>query len=271
MASSGCENDTVQVQRQGPVGYVHLARPERYNAFNEEMIEALYEAACALSEDDSVRAVVLSSGGKCFCAGADIEYMRRTGGYSFDENVEDATRMAKMFRAFDTIGKPLLARIQGPTFGGGVGLAAVADLVFAGPKASFSLSEVKLGILPAVIGPYITRRLGISRARGLCATALRVRAQDAVHMGLADILCSTDEEMDARIDEALTSILSCGPSASARARKIPDEVFGRDPGEVLDEMARLSATARASDEGREGLGAFLEKRTAAYLHPWEKN
>ena len=235
------------------------------------MIAALHSAAKELGADDGVRVVILASSGKCFCAGADIEYMRRTGGYSFDENVADATRMARMFRAFDTLGKPLLARVQGPTFGGGVGLAAVADLVFVGPKASFSLSEVKLGILPAVIGPYVTRRLGIARARGLCATALRVRAQDAVHMGLADILCASDDEMDERINQAVSSVLSCGPEACARARAIPDEVFGQDPGDVLEDMARLSATARASEEGREGLGAFLEKRSPSYFEAWEKS
>ena len=145
-----------------------------------------------------------------------------------------------------------------------MGLAAVADFVFVGPEASFALSEVKLGILPAVIGPYVVRRVGIARARGLFGTAWRVNAQDAVSIGLADFYCASDEELDKRIMSALKATLSCGPEAVSRARKIPEEVWGRDPREVVDAMAALSADARASGEGKEGLSAFLEKRRASF-------
>ncbi len=273
MASSECENGPpVVVQRRGAVGYVRLNRPEVYHAFNEEMIAALTQAAEELDADPEVRAVVLLSDGKCFCAGGDIDYMRRTGAYTREENIEDAMRMSGMFRAYDTMSKPVLCRVQGPTFGGGVGLAAVADLVFVGPKAFFSLSEVRLGIVPAVIGPYVARRVGITTARGLFATAMRVPGRDAVHTGLADILCKTEEELDERIDKALKSALACGPEAMAIARQIPDQVFGKDTGEVMLEMATLSADRRASAEGQEGLKAFLEKRSASYqmdLPDWD--
>jgi methylglutaconyl-CoA hydratase len=154
--------------------------------------------------------------------------------------------------------------VQGPAFGGGVGLAAVADFVFVGPDATFSLSEVKLGILPAVIGPYVVRRVGIARARGLFGTAWQINAHDAVALGLADFHCSDEEELDSRIHGVLKSILSCGPSAVARSLRIPDEIWGRDPTEVIDAMAELSADARASEEGREGLSAFLEKRSPQF-------
>ncbi len=264
MASSECDGP-VKVESKGAVGWVVLDRPDAYNAFDDVMIAELTRAAEQFKADEAIRVVVVSSTGKCFCAGADINYMRTSGGYSREQNIDDAMKLSQMFRAFDTLGKPVLVRVQGPTFGGGVGLAAVGDLVFAGPRASFSLSEVKLGILPAVIGPYITRRLGVARAKGLCSTAYRIRAQDAVHMGLVDILCESDEDMDERINKALTSVLSCGPGAVQRALRIPDEVHGKDPGEVMEDMAALSADARASDEGREGLGAFLEKRAAHYV------
>ncbi|MBR56553.1 MAG: hypothetical protein CMH54_00685 [Myxococcales bacterium] len=269
MASSVCDGP-VKIESKGAVGWVVLDRPEAYNAFDDVMIAELTRAAETFKADPAIRVVVVSSTGKCFCAGADINYMRTTGGYTREQNVEDAMKLSQMYRAFDTMGKPVLVRVQGPTFGGGVGLAAVGDLVFAGPKASFSLSEVKLGILPAVIGPYVTRRLGVARAKGLCATAYRIRAQDAVHMGLVDILCGSDEDMDERIQKALISVLSCGPEAVQRAWSIPDDVHGRDPGDVMEEMAALSADARASDEGREGLGAFLEKRTATYVQTLEE-
>ena len=265
MASSECESaPTVLIQRRGPVGYVRLNRPEVYHAFNEEMIAALTAAAEELDADTSIRAVVITSDGKCFCAGADIDYMRRTGSYTREENIADAMKLSAMYRAFDTMSKPVLCRVQGPTFGGGVGLAAVADLVFVGPKAFFSLSEVRLGIVPAVIGPYVARRVGIATGRGLFATAMRVLGRDSVHTGLADILCKTEEELDDRIDKALKSALSCGPEAMAIARQIPDQVFGRDTGEVMLEMATLSADRRASSEGQEGLKAFLEKRAPSY-------
>lgn len=260
MASSGC-----RVERDGPVGRVILDRPETLNAFDERMIEALHAAADELAPDDTVRVVVITAEGRCFCAGADIDYMRRTGGFSEAENVADAQRLSAMFHAFDAIGKPLVCRVHGATFGGGCGLVAVSDLVIAGPRASFCLSEVRLGILPAVIGPYVARRVGVARARGLFSTALRVRSRDAVHLGLADILCDSDDDLDARVADVIESALACGPRAAQLARHLPDDVWGRPPAEVAGRMAALSAEARASAEGREGLGAFLAKRPAAWV------
>jgi len=247
------------------VGRIHLARTERYNAFDEAMIDAVRDSALDLEADDEIRAIVISSEGKFFCAGADIGYMRRAAGYTREENIEDAHRLSSMYEALESVSKPLLARIQGPAFGGGVGLAAVADFVFVGPDASFALSEVKLGILPAVIGPYVVRRVGIARARGLFGTAWRINAQDSVALGLADFYCADNDEMDRRIKSSLKSILSCGPSAVARSRRIPEEVWGKSPEEVVDAMAALSADARASEEGQEGLSAFLEKREPSFL------
>jgi len=265
MGSSECEPQPVLTLRSGAVGRIHLNRPERYNAFNEDMIDGVRDAALSLNADPEIRAIVLSSEGKFFCAGADIGYMRKAAGYSREENIADAHRLSSMYEALEKSSKPLIARVQGPTFGGGVGLAAVSDFVFVGPDASFALSEVKLGIQPAVIGPYVVRRVGVPRARGLFGTAWRVSARDAVGIGLADFFCTDLDELDQKINSALKSALSCGPSAVQRSREIPDEVWGAPPSEMVAPMAALSADARASEEGREGLSAFLEKRSAAFV------
>jgi methylglutaconyl-CoA hydratase len=267
MASSECDEPPVRTLKSRGVGHIHLARPERYNALNEVMLDAVSEAAQAFDTDKEIRAVLLSSEGGFFCAGADIAYMRRAAGYTRQENIADAHRLSAMYETLDSLSKPLFARVQGPAFGGGVGLAAVADFVFVGPDATFSLSEVKLGILPAVIAPYVVRRVGIARARGLFGTGWRIHARDAVALGLADFYCADEEELDTRIHSLLKSTLSCGPLAVARSRRIPNEVWRSAPGEVVDAMAELSADARASEEGREGLSAFLEKRSPEFSRP----
>ena len=268
MASSGCDETeqtettvpVVRIVKDGPVGRIILNRANVYNAFDEYMIRSITAAAEVLDGDADIRAIVLSGNGRCFCAGADIDYMRRTGDFDWESNLEDARRLAAMYRALDGLSKPLLARVHGPTFGGGVGLVATADFVFAGPRATFSLSEVKLGLVPAVIGPYVQRRVGVARARGLFATGARIRGFDAVHLGLVDILCESDEEMDARIHEVLETTVACGPRAVARSRALASEIAGKHPAELVEAMAELSARTRATAEAQDGLSAFLEKR-----------
>ncbi len=254
----------VRIMRDGPVGRIVLNRPQRHNAFDEHTIHSVTAAAEVLEGDKDIRAVVLEGRGRCFCAGADVDYMRRTGEFDWEANLEDAGRLAGMFKALEALSKPLLARVHGPAFGGGVGLAAAADLVFVGPAATFALSEVKLGLVPAVIGPYVQRRIGATRARGLFATGVRLTAREAVHMGLADMLCESDDEMDQRIEATLNSAVACGPKAVARSRALPDEIARRDPKDLVDKMAELSARTRATAEAKEGLSAFLEKRRALF-------
>ena len=254
----------VRIMRDGPVGRIVLNRPQVHNAFDEQTIHSVTAAAEVLEADKDIRAVVLEGRGKCFCAGADIDYMRRTGEFDWDASLADAGRLSGMFKALEALTKPLLARVHGPAFGGGVGLAASADLVFVGPKATFALSEVKLGLVPAVIGPYVQRRIGATRARGLFSTGVRINAREAVHMGLADMLCDSDDEMDQRIEATLNSAVACGPRAVARSRALPEEIAGKDPKDIADAMAEVIAGTRAGSEAKEGLGAFLEKRRALF-------
>lgn len=258
-------NDAVlERSMEGPVAHVRLSRPDVRNAFNAELITALTSAFQELGTDESVRAIVLSGEGKVFCGGADISWMRSSLDLSFDENVADAQRMSDMFRAIDRCPKPVLAKIHGAALGGGAGLAAVCDIVVASSDAIFGFTEVKLGIIPAVISPFVLAKIGVSHARSLFLTGERFDAKRAQHIGLVHEVVIADT-LDVCLERILNEILSAGPGAVAAAKALVPRVVEATYDQSRDVTAEAIARQRTSDEGQEGLRAFLERRKANWI------
>lgn len=240
---------------------VTLDRPDLHNAFNEVVIAEVTDAFRLLGEHGGVRVIVLAGEGKSFCAGADITWMKRMVNYSFEENVRDATAMAEMLRAIRECPKPTIARVHGAAYGGGVGLTAACDVAAAVSSVTFCLSEVKLGILPAVISPYVLEKIGPGHMRRYAVTAERFDAVEARRIGLISEACETVEAMDRWIDETSKTLMANGPEAIAACKKVLREVqtvTDWDSKQTLT-VQRISER-RVSGEGQEGLKAFLEKR-----------
>jgi methylglutaconyl-CoA hydratase len=237
-------------ERQGSVLHVTLARPERRNALDAELIAALADAFAAVGD---ARAVVLAGEGESFCAGADIEWMRASAGLSFDENLADAARLQAMLDAIDGCRAPVIARVQGYALGGACGLLACSDVVVAAPDAQFGFSEVKLGIVPAVISPYVLARIGSGAARRYFTTGERFDAETALRIGLVH---ETSLDLDDAVERVVTQVLSAAPEAARAAKELARRPY------APNEAAHAIAERRASDEGQEGLQAFLEKRAA---------
>jgi methylglutaconyl-CoA hydratase len=238
----------VRVERDGAVLRITLARPDRRNAFDAALIA---ELAQAFVDVGRARAVVLAGDGQSFCAGADVEWMRASVGVSFDENVADANAMRQMFEAIDRCPAPVVARVQGHALGGGAGLVAAADIAIAEPRTVFAFSEVKLGIVPAVISPFALARIGPGAARRYFVTGERFDADTALRIGLVSEVA---ERLDAAVEHVVGELLSAGPQAARWAKRLVRE---RPDG---PETARWIAERRTSAEGQEGLQAFLEKR-----------
>jgi methylglutaconyl-CoA hydratase len=242
----------LRTERDGPVYKVTLARPDRRNAFDAALIAELTEAFTLVGD---ARAVVLSGEGPAFCAGADVEWQRSSIDLSYDENVEDAMRLYEMCEAIDTCPAPVIARVHGYALGGGSGLVACADIAVAAPDAVLGFSEVRLGIIPAVISPFVLPKIG-AHARRYFLTGERFDAHTALHIGLVHEVSDTP---DAVIDGLLDAILSSGPDA-IRAAKL---LIRQRP--IGVETARIAAERRTSEEGQEGLRAFLDKRRASFV------
>ena len=243
----------LRIERDGPVLRVTLARPERRNAFDAELIGELRDA---FSDVGDARVVLLSGEGESFCAGADIEWQRSAIDLSFDENVDDAMRLFSMMQAIDSCPAPVVARIQGYALGGGSGVVAAVDIAIAAEDAVFGFSEVKLGIIPAVISPFVLPKLGGGAARRYFLTGERFGAETALRIGLVNEVASgLDEAVDRVVGELLTS----GPRAVREAKRL---IRTRPQGE---ETAQWAARMRASEEGQEGLRAFLERRTPGWI------
>ncbi|MHB8469083.1 MAG: enoyl-CoA hydratase-related protein [Gaiellaceae bacterium] len=238
----------LRVERDGSVLRITLARPDVRNAFDSELISELAEAFVDVGR---ARAVVLAGEGASFCAGADVEWMRKSVGLSFDENVADANAMRIMFEAIDRCPAPVVVRVQGHALGGGAGLVAAADIAIAAPGTAFAFSEVKLGIVPAVISPFVLAKIGPGAARRYFVTGERFDAATALRIGLVHEVA---EDLDGAVERAAGELLSAGPQAARWAKRLVRE---RPDG---PEAARWIAERRASDEGQEGLEAFLEKR-----------
>ena len=254
---------TIKITVDGAVAYVTLARPDVRNAFNAEVIRELREAFLALSGNPAIRAVVLAGEGKTFCGGADVNWMRGALDLTYDENVADAEAMSAMFRAIDRCSKPVIGRIHGAALGGGAGLAAVCDIAIAAVDTTFGFTEVKLGIIPAVISPFVLAKIGTSHARALFLTGERFRAQHALAIGLVHQLVDEDD-LDKTISRIARELLSAGPSAVAAAKTLIARVNAASYDDTLGITAGAIAKQRTSEEGQEGLRAFLERRPASF-------
>jgi methylglutaconyl-CoA hydratase len=241
------------------VEYLTLNRPDVRNAFNEEVIDELSRWAQVDAADEAIRCVVLSGAGKVFCAGADLAWMSKMVSYTREENVRDAQRMAQMFSLLDSVAVPLVGRVHGAALGGGCGLAAVCDIVVADENAVFGFTEVKLGILPAVISPYALAKIGRSAARELFLTGMRFSAQRAREIGLVHAVVPMDQ-LDAKVHEYVKEVLTAGPGGIAHAKALIPKVWNRLADEASLVTTETIASARVSAEGQEGMKAFLEKR-----------
>ena len=255
---------SILTSRDGPVLRLTLNRPEVRNAFDEQLIAALTAAAAEAAEDRTLRAVVLGGNGKTFCAGADIGWMSKAIAYTQRENLSDAEDLSRMLERLDTLALPLVGRIHGAALGGGVGLAAVCDIVVAAEDAVFALSEVKLGIVPAVVAPYVLRKIGVSAARELFLTGARFSAARAQEIGLVHEVVPAGD-LDAAIGRRLAEILSAGPKAVGIAKALIREIAGANPRDVIGLTTNTIASQRVSEEGQEGLRAFLEKRKPHWI------
>lgn len=244
----------LRIEQDDAVLRVTLARPERRNAFDADLIRELTEAFAAVG--DEVRAVVLAGEGSSFCAGADVEWQRASIDLTLEENVEDALRLHRMLAAVDACPAPLVARVQGYALGGGSGLVACADIVAAAADATFGFSEVRLGIIPAVISPFVFAKIGAGAARRLFLTGERFGAETALRIGLVHEVA---DELDGSVARVVGEILKSGPEATRAAKRLARE-------QPMDgsELARIAAHLRAGAEGQEGLRAFLEKREPSW-------
>ena len=242
------------------VGRITLNRPEVHNAFNEDLINALDEAIDSLACNAAVRVVVMAGNGKSFSAGADLNWMKRTADYDFAENSIDALRFGEMLGRLASMPKPVVGVIQGPAYGGGVGLVAACDIVIASEAAAFMLSEVKLGLIPAVISPYVVRAIGARQARRYFLSAERIDPATACVLGLVHEVVA-DGELEATVDAMVTRLLKNSPAAMAASKDLIYAVSDRPTDRaVIKDTAQRIAEARASADGREGIAAFLEKR-----------
>ena len=252
-------------QRAAGVAQVTMARPAVFNAFDEAMIAALDAAFTQLGDDNSVRVIVLAGEGKHFSAGADLQWMQRASTASLEWNLDDARRFAAMLARIEACPKPTVARVQGAALGGGVGLACACDIAIAADNASFAVSEAKFGILPAVIGPYVTNAVGKRQAKRLALTTTRIAAAEALAIGLVQQVVALDQ-LDAAVDAVIAELLAGGPNAQREIKQLFAQL---EVGPVTPEVRELTALTigrvRGSDEAREGFAAFLGKRPASWI------
>lgn len=239
---------------------ITMDRPDVHNAFNEDVIQELDHAFATAGKDASVRVVVLRGNGKSFCAGGDLNWMRRVADYSYHQNVEDAGALGRLLKTINLLPKPTIALVHGNAYGGGVGLAACCDIVIATEDAKFCLSEVRIGIIPSIIAPYVINAIGQRQARRYFMTAERITAPIARDIGLAHEVVADTAAMDAKLDEIIAALWDGGPAAQARGKRVIHNIVGH---KLDDDMIKYTveqiAEARASDEGKEGLTAFLNK------------
>jgi methylglutaconyl-CoA hydratase len=254
---------SINLTREGAIATITLNRPAVHNAFNAQMIAELTDCARRLAQDRALRVVIICGAGRSFCAGADLEWMRASLGWSAADNLADAERLADMFAALDTLPQPVLGQIHGVALGGGVGLVACCDLAFASDTAQFSFSEVKLGLVPAVISRYVVPKIGVSQARALFVAGERFTAYRAFDIGLIHGTVAADE-LESTVEALAQKLLRNGPEAMAAAKalvrataELPSEAAQRY---TVESIARI----RTSTEGQEGVRAFLEKRKPSW-------
>lgn len=257
--------DTLKLAIEGRTATVTLNRPALRNAFNEQTIAELRRAFEGLGRSEMVDVIVLAANGPAFCAGADLHWMKKMAGYTHEENLADATQLAEMLLAIHACPKPVVARVQGDCYGGGVGLAAACDIMLVSEDVFFCLSEVKLGLIPATIAPYVLKGMGENAARRYFLTAERFSANEALRLGFAHEVVSSDA-LDASVTRIVQALLANSPHAVQAAKTLVREVAGQtiDAALLADTAARI-AHMRASEQGREGVAAFLDKRKPAWI------
>ncbi len=257
--------ETLAIERRGAVATIWMDRPAVFNAFNEQLIAELAAACAELDADAGVRVVVLAGRGKHFSAGADLNWMRRASDSTEAENLADSRKFAAMLRTLSGMSKPTIARVQGAALGGGTGLTAACDMAIAADDASFATSEVKFGIIPAVISPYVLRAIGPRHALRYFQSAERFGAAEAKAMGLVGEVVTLDE-LDAAVDRLVQALLACGPQAQLAAKQLIAALAWRPIDDaVAEETAGRIARQRATAEAREGFTAFFEKRSPAWM------
>lgn len=256
---------TIEVDITGQLATVWLNRPDMRNAFNELTIAELTQAFRDLGGNAHVRAIVLAARGPAFCAGADLNWMKKMAGYTREENLADAAQLAEMLRTIYTCPKPVVAKVQGDCYAGGMGLVAACDIVIAAEQANFCLSEVKLGLIPATISPYVIRGMGENAARRYFLTAERLSAQEAHRIGFVHALASL-ETLDAMTADIVKALATNSPNAVKEAKRLVQDVAGQPlTAALIADTAELIADIRSSDEGKEGVRSFLEKRKPNWL------
>jgi len=251
-------HDTVRLTRQGAVTWVALDRPDVRNAFNDEMLVDLLEAFAAIRDDPEVRVAVLTGEGPCFCAGADVHWMKRVVDYTQQENYEDSLRLAMMLHEIYSCPKPVIGRVNGPAIGGGTGLVAVCDIAIAAEDAVFGITETKLGVIPAAISPYLLKRMGERNLKEYTLTGERFKAPRAVELGLINAVAPADG-LDAAVEAKIEKILTGGPEALAASKELIRGIAERSLEDNGPYTADLITQRRMSAEGQDGMNAFLEK------------
>jgi methylglutaconyl-CoA hydratase len=247
------------------VASIVLNRPDQHNAFDDRMIAELIELLDQLQNNQRVRVLLLRAAGKSFCAGADLNWMRRVADYDPAQNTEDAMQLAELMRKLNCFPRPTIAVVQGATFGGGIGLVACCDIAIAVPEAVFCLSEVKLGLIPAVISPYVVEAIGARASRRFMLSAEKFSAEQACRLGLVHEVVDANA-LDVAVESILKDLLAAGPAAQIAAKALIQTVSNKEiDASIIDYSAQLIAQIRASSEGREGLNAFLEKRKANWM------
>ena len=256
---------TLLLTREGKIATVTLNRPDTRNAFNEETIAELTHAFRELGEDEDLRAIVLAANGPAFCAGADLNWMKKMAGYTHAENQADALQLAEMLRTIYLCPKPVVAKVQGDCYAGGMGLVAACDIVVAVDEANFCLSEVKLGLIPATISPYVIKAMGENASRRYFLTAERFSSSEALRIGFAHEVVAADA-LDAKVAEIVKALVNNSPHAVRQAKALVRDVVGQTVDDaLLADTAERIAHIRASEQGREGVASFLEKRKPNWL------
>ncbi len=250
---------TIKYIKESRVANIIFNRPEIHNAFNSVVIDEMIQLFDQLEKDTDLRVVVITGAGKSFCAGADLNWMRSVVDQSFEENLIESNRLAELFYKVYSFKLPVIGKVNGAAIGGGTGFIAVCDIAIAAKSAKFSFSEVKIGVVPACIGPYVIKKMGEGKARELFITGERMLAERAFEVGLVNKFVD-DAELDASVDELVQTILSSGPEAVSMAKKLVSEVPSMTPEQFKPYTAEMIAKLRISDEGQEGMDAFLNKR-----------
>lgn len=255
---------TIIIEKKKNVALVTLNRPGVHNAFNNELISDLSDVFDKLNSDDSVRVIVITGNGKTFCAGADLNWMKSVVNYSYEQNLDESLKLAELMFLIFTHTKPVIARINGSAIGGGVGLVSVCDILIAAETAKFGLSEVKLGLVPAAISPFVMERIGPTKSRELFITGERISANKALEYGLINNVVSLSD-LDEAVNEKVNMILQNGPEAIKSVKKMIFDVTQMKFPELTEYTARLIANLRLSREAQEGMNAFLEKRKPNWI------